>query len=66
MKTILWLGVILLVGGGILVFLSGSQDANSQLIFPALNGLQMLWTVLAAVGLVLTIMGIVSAIAKRK
>jgi cell division protein FtsW (lipid II flippase) len=64
-KTVLWLGLILLVLGGILIFISGTQNAQMQPTYPALFSNQIIWNWLAVIGLVILVVGIILRLAKK-
>lgn len=65
-KLVLWLGIILLAGGGILVFVSGTQNASMQPVYPTLNKFEGTSTIFAVVGLVLTIIGVIWSLTSRR
>ncbi len=59
-KTAFWTGLLLLLAGIVLIFLSGSRDAESlEPTIPALYNInQALWTGMAVIGFVLVIISI--------
>ena len=59
-KAALWIGLVLLLVGGILIFLSGLSGPNMEPTIPALYGAnQAVWTGMAVIGLILLIVGII-------
>lgn len=64
-KVFIWLGALLLVAGGMLIFLSGTQDpvTHKPAIAMLANISQMVWTGMAVLGLLLLI---VSLFLRRK
>jgi len=66
-KAALWIGLVLFLGGGILLFLSGSSGSDAKPMVPALYGAnQGLWTILALIGLVVLVIGIILRLIKKK
>lgn len=65
-KLVLWLGIILFLGGGILIYVSGIQGTTNEPAYPSLFAAQIYWTILAILGLILTIVGIILGIKKKK
>lgn len=56
-KGTLWLGLILLVVGVVLFFLSGATTNNGPVWALVYGTNQLLWIVLAVVGLIMAIIG---------
>jgi drug/metabolite transporter (DMT)-like permease len=66
MKIALWLGAILLLGGIVLFFLAGSTSNGSPTVSAIYGTNQGLWMLMALVGLILLIVGIVGSLVRRK
>ncbi len=65
-KSVLFSGIGIFLAGAILVYISGRLTGpnSSELVYPSLFALQMLWTILAILGIIITIVGVV--IKKKK
>jgi nitrate reductase gamma subunit len=64
MKITLWVGIILLVVGFVAGFLSGAVN-NGQPIVSFIYGTnQVMWLAMAALGVIMTLIGIVGLIVK--
>jgi drug/metabolite transporter (DMT)-like permease len=66
MKITLWLGVLLLLAGVVLFFLAGSTSNGSPTVAAIYGTNQGYWGLLALVGLILLIVGIVGSLMRRK